>query len=201
MSRRLIIISLFLLISVSFSGCLLVDNSTSLTMEDKEEIKINARELTNNFFQYNQYDSTKSNSEYKVEKLINLFKEKRSGKVVTIDPIIGPKYDKGYAKLEKELQAQESLFEDQEKYNYKLLFKNKKGNKSYKIFLNEGQYTSNTATYDVLFQVFEEVNGNRFLTDNGVITFELEYEGNNKWLINHLIIDYRDLGAIKLNDN
>ncbi len=196
MRNKLILASMVLLISVFLSGCLLVDNSQSLTVEDEEEIKIDATKLTEDFFSYNEYDSTADNSGYQPEKLIEMIKEQR-GSVLTINPIIGYQYNKSYTNLVEEIRNQTSIFAAQKEYDYKLLFENRKGNDAYKLLLNEGNYTDHTATYEVLFQVFEEVEGKRLLTDNGIITFELIYE-NGSWFINHLTIDYRKLGEIKL---
>jgi hypothetical protein len=108
-----------------------------------------------------------------------------------------PKHGKSYSELERELNRQKTLFEAQSEYDYKLSFEDENGNNSYGIHLGTGTYTKRTVTYDVTFQVFEEVEGERLLTDNGVITFELEYI-NKTWKIAHLVLDYRELGSIEL---
>jgi uncharacterized membrane protein len=81
------IVILLLIVSIGVSGCLVVDNSTVFTSEDKAQTKIEAEELTHDFFSYNEYDSTSSNPGYEPDELISMFKETTSGDVVTIDPI------------------------------------------------------------------------------------------------------------------
>ena len=196
MVKQLTLLSSLLIIALIFSGCLIVDRSVSLSQEDEEEIKIEAADLTDEFFRYNEYDSTAEDPGYRAEKLINMLKETR-GNILTINPIIGGRYDKSYDKLVTEIKNQEAIFAAQADYNYKLVFEKPNGEKSYVSYLEEGDYARNSAVYDVAFQVFEEIEGERVLTDNGLATFELTYE-NQKWLISHLTIDYRSLGEIQL---
>lgn len=198
--KRISAILLLLMTAFLLSGCLVTSSSTSLSVENEREKEVKAEEVTVDFFTHNQVDTTSNDINYSADKLIDLFKEKNTGNSVTIDPIIGPKYDKSYDKLKEELNTQETLFEAQQEYNYKLLFKNPEGEKSYKVLASQGDYTNYTGTYDAVFQVFEEIDGKRILTDNGIITFEVDYQGTEEPLINHVLVDYRELGSIDLSD-
>lgn len=199
--KRIVLVPLLIVIAFSLSGCLVQDDSTSLTIPDEGEKQIEAEDLAVKFFEYNQVDTTSEEINYDADDIIGLFKEKTSGESVTIDPIIGPNYDKNYSRLEDELKEQQTLFKSQDDYNYKLLFEDPDGNTSYYIFEDDGDYTNYTGTFEAAFRVFEEINGIRVLTDNGIIKFEVDYDVSGGPLINHVLIDYRELGSDLPSDN
>lgn len=209
MGKKFIIISTLLIITISLSGCLVKDDSqTIMGAEEKTEIKDKAREITTDFFKYNSYDQS-SDSNYNAQELIDIFKQDVTGDIVTIDPIIGGQYGKSLETLKKELNNKETLFEafeaqlNNEKLNYnsyKLTFDSKT------VFQNTdiGEYTTR---YNVQFQVFESINGQKVptpegvpdgVTDNGVMTFELVNEVDG-WKVKWIKIDFREIGQISLN--
>ncbi len=195
MQKKIAVFSILVFVAINMSGCLVFDNSTNMLPDDEvEEIKIKAANITEDFFEYNEYDPSNDKT-FNVQGLIDLFVQDANNVVLKIDPILGSSYEKTFEELKSELLEQNNIFERQE--NYKLVFEDNQGNKSYKANFEEGIYSNYTYTYSVLFQVFEEIEGRRIITDNGIITFELDYK-NKKWLINHMKIDYRGLGDISL---
>ncbi|GAB6099429.1 hypothetical protein JCM16358_13080 [Halanaerocella petrolearia] len=199
MLKKSVVLSILISISILFTGCLVMDESTDIGTDDEKKIKLKAKNITANFFSYNEYDSTADNPGYNAEELINLLEDRGKSDILTIDPIIGSDYDKSYDKLAQEVRDQKTIFKAQVDHNYKLLFEQPTGEPSYKGNYNSGDYTSTTAVYDVAFQVFEEYNGKRLLTDNGTITFELAVNEDNKWKINYMTINYKELGEVSLN--
>jgi hypothetical protein len=189
---------MLLLVSIILSGCLVSDKSTTDSVQgDLDKARPIAAQIINQFFSYNQYDpdpNSATYSEYNVDGLIELLNSDKNGAILEIDPILGSNYDKSFVELKGELEELEPIFRRQT--NYKLLFVNPKGEKSYKKYSDSLDGNYYTSRY--LFQVFEEKEGELVLTDNGHITFTLKYVGDSKWLIDYIFIDYKGLGSITL---
>ncbi|WP_027339417.1 hypothetical protein [Halonatronum saccharophilum] len=208
MRRRVKVYFLLLLMMSILSGCLLVDRSTTLiSSQDKKEIQSEAKKLVEDFFIYNQYDP-ESDYTLDIEKLVGLSDSDKGlfdpdkgdlEEVLTIKEMHGGSDTKRFNKLREELKEQATIFERQ-RDGYRLVFEDEEGNRSYSFrFLDNGDYFSRSAIFDIDFVVYEEVEGEMKDTDNGIITFELinTYRG---WKIDHLTIDYQEPGTITIRN-
>ncbi len=197
LKNKIILLVLLIMISTVITGCLVSDDSTT-TMDNQqvEEIDAEVNGVIDDFFKYNQYDpANEEYSDYNVERLLALFNEDNNGAVVGINPIIGSVYEKSLKTLKNELEEQKSLFKAQN--NYKLLFEDSEGNPTYHIFRDK-RPGSHAAVYYAKFKVFEEFEGKRLLTDNGMIIFELVREAKVGWVIDYMKIDFMELGTVEL---
>ncbi|MGM0502705.1 MAG: hypothetical protein ACQERJ_09250 [Bacillota bacterium] len=206
MQKKILMMLSLLTLVVLVSGCLVQDDSkTMMGSEEKSEVKEKAREITNDFFEYNSYDSTTDNN-YSAQNLIELFSSDAAG--IKILSMSGSPTEKSLDELKEELYEKETLFEafeaqldnDKFEYNsYKLTF-------DYETIFVDNEIEEYTAHYRVQFQVFEEINGEKIstpagvpdgITDNGVITIDLVNE-NAGWKIDKMEINFQEIGAISL---
>ena len=208
MGKKIVVIFSLLILITLLSGCLVKDDSkTIMDDEKKTEVKIEAQEITDNFFEYNSYDSATSNS-YNAQDLIDLFDQNVNGDILKIDFIVSGSNSKRLSELKSELQYKERLFEAFESQLSNTDFKYK----SYKLYFDyettfvNDEIDAYNAVYRIKFQVFEEIDGKKIptpsgipdgVTDNGVIEVHL-HNGANGWKINWMKINFQEIGEISI---
>ena len=208
MDKKIVVIFNLLLLVTLLTGCLVKDDSqTIMDNEKKTEIKIEAQEITDDFFEYNSYDSTTNNS-YNAQDLIDLFDQNASGNILKIEFIVSGSQNKSLDQLKSELNYKERLFEAFESQLSNTDFKYK----SYKLYFDyettfvNKQIDAYNAVYRIKFQVFEEIDGKKIstpsgipdgITDNGIIEVHLN-NGSNGWKINWMKINFQEIGEVNL---
>ncbi|MCK8816328.1 hypothetical protein MWH28_02985 [Natroniella sulfidigena] len=186
MKKKLVIVLIF---SFLLSGCLVYDRSEfELSREEEEQVRQDAHEATVDFFEYNEYPG------FDEDKLIDLLSGDGS---LTIDPMRGSRYSKGFNELRSELRDHFFVTDEDNNSNLK---------EGYSLTFRYGDYnfrdeemTHSSVSYIVWFKVFETIDDQErwILTDNGYIDFDLTREGDN-WLIDDLEINFQRLGVVEI---